>query len=705
MSANKPRLVPWIYDTLLLIFDFSLSIFFRELYAPGAWRIPSRSPVIIVAAPHHNQFVDSVLLLRILKKYANRRISFLIAEKSMREPYIGSLAGCMGALPVVRAMDNVKPGPGQIYLPDPDNDATLLRCRGADFTDASIFMVGGTIILPRIAGETPDQQQIVEILGSEELRLRNSFKPLKQDHPLFEGLRSGTAYKVAPHINQSQMFDAVYQGLESCGCIGIFPEGGSHDRPSLLPLKAGAAIIALGTLARSPDCGLTVVPCGMNYFNPNKFRSRAVVEFGTPVQVSRDQIEAFKLGGQSRRNAVGSLLETIQDSLDSVTQQAPDRETLMLIQTTRRLYKPLSMKLPLPVVVELNRRLLKGYTQFKDRPQITQLRKAVLAYNGQLKAMGIRDHQVEWGNARLRPWWLVLLTMLYRIGQLVVLSIATLPSVALFWPVFVTARVISHRKQRKALANSVVKMDGRDVVGSWKILVALGFAPALYVWYTLVVTIWLYYNRHGGYYSSVVPWWMVASAYVPNAVPLWTFSVFFFFLMIAVSLAGLYIGEIGVDILKSLPPLFVALNPNSSSSLVKLRAQRQTVVAQVIEAINTFGPEIFPSFELEKLIHDAEDPDADAGDYATYQSKLKSMPSSEPLTPFRSHSPSRGPAGMDPDALRSPNSWQGDNFGGNLQTLRASTPSNAELGEFNRRIKNYTLRERTHLRTERDNVD
>ena len=28
--------------------------------------------------------------------------------------------------------------------------------------------------------------------------------------------------------------------------VGIFPEGGSHDRPDLLPIKAGISIMALG---------------------------------------------------------------------------------------------------------------------------------------------------------------------------------------------------------------------------------------------------------------------------------------------------------------------------------------------------------------------------------------------------------------------------------------------------------------------------
>ncbi|KAL1963060.1 hypothetical protein VTN77DRAFT_8706 [Rasamsonia byssochlamydoides] len=699
MAKRQPRsseqlLVPWIYDLGVWIFSLCLDIFFREIYAPGAWRIPKRGPVIIVAAPHANQFVDSILLIRILKCHANRRISFLIAEKSMREPYIGPMAACMGALPVVRAMDHVKPAEGTIYLPDPENDPTLVRGKGTDFTNP-MFMVGGTIILPKVENESPEQQAIAEILGPEELRLRKLFKKFKPDHPLYEGLRTGTTFKVAPHIDQSRMFDAVYRGLEAGGCIGIFPEGGSHDRPSLLPLKAGAAIIALGTLARSPDCGLSIIPCGLNYFHPHKFRSRAVVEFGPPVQVHPDQIEAFKAGGNSKRNAVGSLLETIQEALASVTQQAPDRETLMLIQATRRLYKPLRMKLPLPVVIELNRRLLRGYTQFKHKPQVIQLSKAVSAYNRQLKALGIKDHQVEWGDVKRRPWWLVFLTLLYRVGELITLSVGTLPSLALFWPVFVTARVISHKKQREALAASVVKLEGRDVVGTWKILVAMGLAPALYTWYTVIVTLWLYYCRHDGYYCSVVPWWVNARSYVPDTVPLWIFSIFFFGLMISVSFAGLRIGEIGVDVLKSLRPLLVALNPSSSSALVKLRAQRRAVAAQVVEVINTFGPEIFPDFESEKLIDGGYDEDdTDANGDEVYKSRLKSMPPSTSESPTRSRSRSSARGG---DVLES------FYYGSWLKPLTIGKDD--FLGDVNNTLINDSLRERGRGKTKADKND
>ena len=61
------------------------------------------------------------------------------------------------------------------------------------------------------------------------------------------------------------MFDDVWKGLSRGVCIGIFPEGGSHDRPDLLPMKAGISIMALGAMA-TYKCDVKIVPCGLHYF-------------------------------------------------------------------------------------------------------------------------------------------------------------------------------------------------------------------------------------------------------------------------------------------------------------------------------------------------------------------------------------------------------------------------------------------------------
>ena len=326
-------------------------------------------------------------------------------------------------------------------------------------------------------------------------------------------------------------------------------------------------------------------------------------------------------------------LRLYRQGLVAVTQSAPDYDTLMLVQAARRLYNPLGKKLPLSLVVELNRRLVKGYTAYKDDPRVVDLKKEVLDYNRRLRALGVRDHQVEWGNATKRPWYQVLGTLYYRIGELMLLFLGVLPGLLMFWPVFVTTKLISVKKSREALAASTVKLQGRDVITTWKLLVAMAFTPALYVYYTIIISFWLRHNRRDGYYTYQLPWWTRANTYVPDWVPMWLFSPAFCVLCVSVTFAALRIGEVGMDVLKSLPPLFVALNPRSSASFSKLQQRRQHLSARVTDVINELGPEVFPDFDAKRIVADP----FREGAYQSVYHKLPETPraeeSSEPPTP------------------------------------------------------------------------
>ncbi|KAE8410545.1 hypothetical protein BDV36DRAFT_277499 [Aspergillus pseudocaelatus] len=596
-----PPLIGWLYDLVLWLFSVLVDLFFREVHPRGSWKIPRKDPVILVAAPHANQFVDSLILMRVMRSEARRRISWLIAEKSFRRKFIGLLARSIGTVPVARAMDNMKPGQGTIYMPDPINQPTLIRGVDTDFEGPG-FEKDGTIALPTING-TSHSAAIAEIRGPTELIIK---KPFKAKDPLYQltGRRDitddgqiigdaldtdpefkGSKFKVSPHVDQTAVYEAVFARLNAGGCVGIFPEGGSHDRTNLLPLKAGVALMALGTLADNPDCGLKIVPCGMNYFHAHKFRSRAVIEFGNPIEIPREIVEQFKRG--EKREAVGALLDTIYQGLVAVTVTSPDYETLMVIQAARRLYNTKGKKLPLPMVVELNRRLVKGYTHFKDDPRIVHLRKSIAEYNRELRLLGIRDHQV--GYARF-SFIKVIFTLISRLIKLSLLTVGTLPGLLLFTPVFITTKVISKQKSQEALAASTVKLQGRDVMATWKLLVALAFAPALYAFYTVVFTIWAYHNR----IQNTVPEWM----------PLWLIVPIGMVLFPTITFAALRIGEVGMDILKSLRPLVLSLNPSSANSLVKLRQKRAALAQQVTDAINTLGPELFPDFDAARIVTD-----------------------------------------------------------------------------------------------------
>ncbi|RSL62446.1 hypothetical protein CEP51_013466 [Fusarium floridanum] len=608
-SATNPTpqkelypMVNWKYDMFLYSVGNIVDMFFREVVPRGAWRVPQTGPVLFVAAPHANQFVDAIILQRTLRYEANRRASLLIAQKSVHG-FIGGGSRQVGSVPVGRAQDAAKPATGTVYLPDPINDPTLVRGIGTKFGEGE-GEIQGMLFLPPGKKTTGASVDIAQILGPEEIRVKRPFKgklaleqltgrddidkdgnftnkSLKGPAPGYKG----TKYKLAPHIDQTKVYEAVFSRLRNGGCVGIFPEGGSHDRTELLPLKAGVAIMALGTLAEDPDCGLKIVPVGMNYFHAHKFRSRAVVEFGAPFEIPRHLVELYC--NNQRREAIGQVLDTVYQALNSVTVSAPDYDSLMMIQAARRLYNPTGKKLPLPVVIELNRRLCMGYERYKNDERITSLSTAVKEYNSQLRYLNLKDHQVQYAKMSIIK---VVFLSIYRSIKLLFLFICTLPGLLLFSPVFVATKIISRQKAKTALAGSTVKIRGRDVMATWKILVALGFAPTLYNIYSIILSFKVWQDRLWGHVPDWVPFWLIYFLVWP--------------LMVGITFASLRFGEVGMDIFKSLRPLMLCLNPSSNYNIHKLRLRRAELSAQVTDVINTLGPEMFDDFDKVRLVPD-----------------------------------------------------------------------------------------------------
>lgn len=536
-------------------------------------------------------------------------------------------------MPVGRAQDSAKPASGTIYLPDPVNDPTLIRGIGTKFGEGE-GGEGGMLFLPSVKGQSGASVDIAKIIGPEEIRIKRPVKTkvgvqqltgrddvdkngaiLNKDVKGPKEGYAGTKYKLAPHIDQTKVYEAVFARLRAGGCVGIFPEGGSHDRTELLPLKAGVAIMALGALAEAPDCGLTIVPVGMNYFHPHKFRSRAVVEFGSPFKIPPELVEMYQ--NNERREPIGQILDAVYQSLSSVTVSTPDYDTLMLIQAARRLYNPTGKKLPLPVVVELNRRLALGYEKYKSDQRLIDLRAAVKDYNTRLKYLNLRDHQVQYAKMSVPK---VIFTLLYRVAKLAVLFLGVLPGLVLFSPVFIATKAISRKKAKQALAASTVKIQGKDVMATWKLLVAMAFAPTLYHIYSVLVTAKTYQDRFFG----IVPAWA----------PLWLVYILSFAAMIAITFAALRFGEVGMDIFKSLRPLVCCLLPTSDFSIHTLREQRAELSERVTDLINTLGPEMFPDFEQTKLVsHETKVADGVA---AAARARRESEPEEPPVLSRRS---------------------------------------------------------------------
>ncbi|KAJ7675042.1 hypothetical protein B0H17DRAFT_946306 [Mycena rosella] len=575
-STSLKRTSDLSYASVMLFWRAVTQIFFREIRTRGSFNIPKDGPVIFVGAPHNNQFLDMLLGLEVYKE-SHRRVQFLVAVSSMQRKFVGFFARLMDSIPVARAADSIKPGTGRIR-PAPDDPCTVIG-EGTRFL--SEFKPRMQIMLPKSLDSAA--AEVIEVISDTELKIKKEFSTDggKSTEKFREAAGvDGLEFRKLPFVDQQDMYRHVYDCLNRGGSIGIFPEGGSHDRTDLLPLKAGVSIMALGAMANDPNVRVKIVPVGLSYFHAHKFRSRAVVEFGRALDVPAELVDMFKLGGAQKREAVSKFLDLIFNALKTVTVRAPDYDTLMLIQAVRRLYKTPGQHLTLGQVVELNRRLLEGYEHFKDLPRVQNLRKDVLKYNRLVRDLGLRDHQVPRAQ---RAGWKTLALLTYRVGLLAVWAIFALPGVILNGPIFILASILSRRKAKEALAASRVKIAARDVLATWKVLISLGVAPVLYLFYACMGTL-LAIRAH-----VPLKWRLITPFLVLFGVP-------------AMSYAALKFGEAGMDVLKSLPPLIVALIPGHQRSLDKLKAMRVHLSNEVSDLINDFGPNLYEDFNEWRIL-------------------------------------------------------------------------------------------------------
>jgi 1-acyl-sn-glycerol-3-phosphate acyltransferase len=108
-------------------------------------------------------------------------------------------------------------------------------------------------------------------------------------------------------------FEACHRALAKGHAVAIFPEGTTHDRLELAPIRTGAARIALGARAAGVE-GITIVPVGILYESKFRLRSRALVRIGEPIHL--DDAAASLLpdraaGGEEDHQAVRALTERV----------------------------------------------------------------------------------------------------------------------------------------------------------------------------------------------------------------------------------------------------------------------------------------------------------------------------------------------------------------------------------------------------------
>ncbi len=270
-------------------------------------------------------------------------------------------------------------------------------------------------------------------------------------------------------VSNDATFAALHDVLAAGGAMGIFPEGISHDEAQLAKLKTGAARIALSLLNQHPDAAVYIVPCGLTYVRPKRFRSRALVQFGPPIEVSTKAVDT---GEEAERVEARRLTDDLDVQLRALTVNAADWDTVRVLDAVRRLYQPEGIALA--DRIELSRRFTAVYPHVKDKPAVQQIYQRVHEYQERLDEAGLSDRDLTRRIGPIEGFFRALGNLL----RVIFWAPVAAPGLALHLPIGVLSSWGSRHFSPR-----------RDVTATTKVVIGIGLVMLTYG--VLVALAWL----------------------------------------------------------------------------------------------------------------------------------------------------------------------------------------------------------------------
>ena len=391
------------------------------------------------------------------------------------------------------------------------------------------------------------------------------------------------AFKILPKIDQHEIYSKVHEQLHRGSCVGIFPEGGSHDRPELLPLKAGICLMALGAMVKY-NIPVAIQCVGLNYFQGHKFRSRVAVNFGITYNVPGKLAEIY---ATDRKQAVAELLHNIEKRMKDVWVTAPTYEELSLVFLARRVYRPLHITLAEEEILKLNHLFGKGYAYIREKygnpPEVESCIEALKTYDQMLDTFGIVDSQLRLTHFSSSKFILYSFVSLI----LVILSVAvSLPGLVVSLPPGIYLRLKAESERKKALAGSVVKITGSDVMASIKVTGGMALFPIVTACIACGFIAFNYCTFHSDWDRDL------------------TTALWKSFVMTVVWPLYFYVCVIfGDTAVKHGRRLYLRTRSIcSKKELMALHAQRKVVQGQVRALVDKYGPELVPDFAKKRIV-------------------------------------------------------------------------------------------------------
>lgn len=262
-----------------------------------------------------------------------------------------------------------------------------------------------------------------------------------------------------------ETFVAARKLLASGGTIGICPEGVSHSEPRLLPIKTGAARIALGAVSTGEVVDLKIVPAGLYYTSKTKFRSSVLLYFGSPIDVPPVALDG---SGTIPRGAVRELSDRIECALREVILDAEHEEALQTISRAEKIFSAEGddeSRESLAQELQLQQRFIKAYTVLRQQApeRLRRLELRMSRFEQELEQAGVSADDFSPPPTPAA----VLLHILIRIGVFTILILPAMLGLVVHYPAYRLGRYLATRFSR----------DEDDVISTVKIISGILLLP------------------------------------------------------------------------------------------------------------------------------------------------------------------------------------------------------------------------------------
>jgi glycerol-3-phosphate O-acyltransferase / dihydroxyacetone phosphate acyltransferase len=194
-------------------------------------------------------------------------------------------------------------------------------------------------------------------------------------------------------INNAEAFKMAIDHITRKGSLYVAVEGSSYMERRLRDVKTGAARIALfAEAANDFQLGTNILPVGLDYDAPHRFRSCVAINVGEPIAVS--DFKALYLSDPNA--AVVALTDAIEKALKTLIVHVEDAEQELLLRQIETIQQHDNQVSPIENIDCLKIFLIK-IKKLKEK-QSTEYQRVVSDfknYFNELKAENIRDNVIS----------------------------------------------------------------------------------------------------------------------------------------------------------------------------------------------------------------------------------------------------------------------------------------------------------------------